>query len=106
MSTVTLAQLLMPLNSSITNAFRFEKLASAQALRGVRLDIEKNRLSLTGETGRAIGKIARALNVQGYLLQDFIQVIIIDWSMKGPRRAKNKQFFHGVRQGFEEEEGK
>ena len=104
MSTVTLSEFLACLApiSNLFDAFRIEKLESARSLREVRLDIEKHRLSLTGETGMAIGKIARALNLREYLLLDFIQLVIEDWKIKDPKRAKNKDFVHRVRQGFKE----
>lgn len=54
----------------------------------------------------AVDKFGRALNLREYLLQDFIQLIVVDWKMNSPERAKNKQFVHGVRQKFEQEGGK
>ena len=106
-STVTVSQLLASLTPNFFHAFRFEKLQSARSLGGVRHDISNHRLSLTGETGMAVGRLAKALNIRGYI-QDFVQVVIIDWQIKGPQWAKNKHFVIGVRQGYggQEEEGK
>ena len=105
-STVTLSQLLASLTPNFFHAFRFEKLQLARSLAGVRHDISNHRLSLTGETGMAVGKLAKALKVRKYL-QDFVQVVIIDWQIKGPQWAKNEHFVFGVMQGFGgQEEGK
>ena len=103
---MSLLQLLESLNSirNFFYEFRFEKIEKAQSLRGVRLDIEKHRLSLTSETGMAIGKFARALNLRECLLQDFIQLVVLAWRMKDSQRAKKNHFIHEVRQGFEDEE--
>ena len=104
---MTLSQLLASLTPNFFHAFRFEKLQSAQSLGGVRRDISNHRLSLTGETGVAVGKLAKAFGVREYYYQDFVQVVIIDWQIKDSQWAKNKHFVLGVRQGFEgQEEGK
>lgn len=100
LSTITLAQLLSSLKK-YHGHFRFEAFQKAKSTRQIYCDISRHRLSLTSETGIAIGEMAKAVQLDKDYLEHFVHLIIAEWKIKGTNWRNDNTFVEAVRKGFD-----
>ena len=68
--------------------------------RDVHIDISRNRLIKTRETGRAVGLLASEFRIPEGILRIFVHIIVTEWQIKSALSHNNEVFSQGILEGF------